>query len=115
MPAERPLRDLAFRRAAEGQAPVLQVVNGFDGLAAEDLRRVLVNEVVAALDRIEHVPFPVVFLQVAQRRSDAALGRPRVRPRRVQLAQDRHLSVRRGSSAAISPAPPAPTITASYR
>ena len=95
MPAERPLRDFAVRRAAEGQPPVLQVVNGLNSLAAQDLRRVLVNEVVAALDRIEHVPFPVVLLQVPQRRPNAALGCARVRPRGIQLAQNSHLSVPR--------------------
>ena len=88
MAAEAALGDLAVRRAVEGQAHVLQVVDRLDGLAAHDLDGVLVGQVVAALDGVEHVPLPVVLLEVAERRADAALGGAGVRAGRVELAED---------------------------
>ena len=75
MPTEGPLRDLSIRRAAEGQAPVLELVDGLHRLAAQDLHGVLVGEIVAALHRVKHVPFPVVLFHVAERGADASLGR----------------------------------------
>ena len=58
------------------------------GLAGEDLGRVLVDQVVAALDRVEHVPLPVVLLLVAQGGTDAALGGAGMGAGRVELGQD---------------------------
>ena len=111
--AEGALVNLAFGRAVEGQAHVLQVVDHLNRLAAHDLYCILVTQVVAALDRVEDVPLPVVFLNVAKRSADAALGRARMRAGGVELGQDGHIGSRDASSAAIRPAPPAPTITAS--
>ena len=53
----------------------------------QDLGRVLVDEVVATLDGVEHVPFPVVLFLVAERGADAALGGAGVGASRVQLGQ----------------------------
>ena len=54
--AELPLVDLAVRGPVERQAHVLELDDGLDRLVGEDLGRVLVHQVVAALDRVEHVP-----------------------------------------------------------
>src|SRR5579863_2940539 len=88
--AEGALGDLALRSAAERQTPVLEVVDRLDRLAAQHLDRILVSEVVAALDGVEHMPFPVVFFHVAERRADAALRRAGVRADGIQLADDGH-------------------------
>jgi len=85
VPAKSALVDLAVGRAVEGQAHVLELDNCLDRFLGQDLRRILVDQVVAAFDGVVHVPFPVVFLLVAKGGADAALGRPGVGPRRVQL------------------------------
>ena len=59
----------------------------FVGLAAHELDGVLVAEPVRALDRVVHVPVPVIFLGVAQRRGDTALRRDGMRARRENLGQ----------------------------
>ena len=59
------------------------------GLAGEDLGRVLVDQVVATLDGVEHVPLPVVLLLVAQGGTHAALRGAGVGAGRVELGQDR--------------------------
>ena len=94
VPAEPPLRDPAVGRAVERQAPVLEPVNRLDRVARQDLGRVLVGEVVAALDRVEHVPEPVVRLLVPERGADAALRRAGVRADRDELADDGGADVR---------------------
>lgn len=71
----------------KGQAHLLEVDDGVDRLLAHDLGGVLVDQVVAALDRVEGVPFPVVLFDVGQRGAHAALGRPGVRARGVELGQ----------------------------
>ena len=53
--AERPLRDPPVLGAREDGAPVLELVDVARRLVAEDLDRVLVAEVVRALDRVEGV------------------------------------------------------------
>ena len=53
--AERPLREPAVVAAREERAPVLELVDVAGRLAREDLDRVLVAEVVGALDRVEGV------------------------------------------------------------
>jgi hypothetical protein len=83
---EPPLGNLAVRSATERQAHVLQLEHGVDGFAAHHLRRVLVDQVVAAFHGVEHVPCPVVLLQVAQRGANAALGSARMGAGRVELA-----------------------------
>ncbi len=87
--AEAALVDLALGRPVERQAHVLELDDRLDRLAGEDLGGILVGQVVPALDRVEHVPFPVVFLEVAEGGADPALGGPGVRPGGIELAQDR--------------------------
>ena len=88
VPAEGTLRDLAFRGAVEGQPHVLQLVDRLDRLVAHELDRVLVAQVVGALDGVIGVPFGVVFFLAAERRADAALGGAGVRAGGVELADD---------------------------
>ncbi len=92
--AEAALVDLALRRAVEGQAHVLEVEDRVDGFLGQDLGGVLVDQVVATLDRVEGVPLPVVFLDVGECSSHAALRRTGVRTRRVQLGDHGGLGVR---------------------
>jgi hypothetical protein len=73
--AERALVDLALGRAAERHAVVFELDDRADAVAAHVFDRVLVAEPVGALDRVVHVPAPVVRAHVAQRRGDAALRR----------------------------------------
>ena len=76
--AERPLVDLAVVGARERHPVVLELDHRGDGLATHVLDGVLVAQPVRALDRVVHVPAPVVLAHVAQRRTDAALRRNRV-------------------------------------
>ncbi len=87
--AEPALVDLALGRAVERQAHVLEVEHGVDRLLRENLGRILVDEVVAALHGVEGVPLPVVFFDVGERCRHAALRRTGVRPGRVELRDHR--------------------------
>jgi hypothetical protein len=64
---------------------VLQLNNRRWRLPRHIVNGILVTEPVRALDRIVHVPSPVVLVHVAQGRVDAALGRDRVTSGREQL------------------------------
>ncbi|MNW50387.1 hypothetical protein D3C74_278380 [compost metagenome] len=87
--AEATLVDLALGRAVERQTHALEVEDRVDGLLGHDLRGVLVDEVVAALDRVERVPLPVVLLDVREGGAHAALRRAGVGPGGVELRDDR--------------------------
>ena len=89
VPAKATLVDAAFRRAIEGQPHLLQVDDGIDGLLAHHLGGILVDQVVTALDGVEGVPLPVVFLDVGKSRAHAPLRRAGVTARRVELGEDR--------------------------
>ena len=94
--------ELALLVAVEGDAEVLEVQQLLRRLAAHDLDRVLVGEVVGALDRVEGVRLPAVVL--VQRRVDPALGGVRVRADGVDLADDpdRDALLRSGKRGALS-------------
>ena len=83
--AKPALADLAVGRAVKGQAHVLKVDDGVDGVAAHDVDRVLIAQEVAALDRVIGVPLPLVGFHVAERGRNAALGGAGVRARRIEL------------------------------
>ena len=84
--AERTLGDLARRLVTgEDRTPVLELDDLARRVAAENLDRVLVAQVVRALDRVEGVVLGRVVGRVAERGVDAALGRPGVTPHRVDL------------------------------
>ena len=90
--AERALRELAVVAPREERAPVLELVDVAGRLAGEDLDRVLVAEVVGALDGVEGVDLRRVLGGVPERRVDAALGGAGMAARRVQLRD--HADVR---------------------
>ena len=92
--AERALRDAAVLGAREDRAPVLELVDVVGRLVAEDLDRVLVAEVVGALDRVEGVLLGVVLGGVPERRVDPALGRAGVAARRMDLRDERDVGAR---------------------
>src|SRR5205085_6135306 len=85
---EAALVDAAVGGPVEGQAHVLELDDGIDRLAAHDLGGVLVDEVVAALDRVEGVPLPGVLLDVGQGGAHPALGGTGVGPGGVELGDD---------------------------
>ena len=86
--AEAALVDLALGGAVERQTHVLEVDDGVDRLLGEDLRGILVDEVVAALDGVEGVPLPRVLFDVGERGGHAALRGAGVRAGRVELRDD---------------------------
>ena len=83
--AERALVDLAVLGARERHAVVFQLDDGAGACLAHVLDGVLVAEPVRALDRVVHVPAPVVLAHVAERGADAALRRHRVTAGREHL------------------------------
>ena len=87
--AERPLRDPAVLGAREDGAPVLELVDVAGRLVAEDLDRVLVAQVVGALDRVVGVLLGVVLGGVPERGVDPALGRAGVAAHRMDLREKR--------------------------
>ena len=76
--AEWPLVNLAFLRAGERHAVMLQLDDRLGRLPAHVLDGVLIPEPVGALHGVVHVPAPVVLAHVAKSCADAALGRYRV-------------------------------------
>ena len=90
MAAERPLVERSVRVAVERHAEMLELVHDLRGRAAHVFDRVLIAEPVGALDRVVHVPQPVVLTHVTERCADAALCRDGVRARRKHFRQDRH-------------------------
>ena len=91
--AEATLINLAFGCAVERQTHVFEVDDRVDGFLRENLSRVLIDEVVATLDRVKGVPFPAVFLDVGQSRSHSTLGGTGVRSRGVELCDDSGLGL----------------------
>ena len=87
--AERALGDPAVLGSREDGAPVLELVDVVGGLVAEDLDRVLVAEVVGALDRVVGVLLGVVVGRVPERGVDPALRGPGVAADRMDLREKR--------------------------
>ncbi len=71
--AERTLIYLAAIQAIEGHAVMLQLVHHFRRSAAHVLDGILITEIIRTFHRVVHVPVPVVFVHISQRRSNAAL------------------------------------------
>src|SRR5579872_5298470 len=93
MAAEAALINAPIGGTVEREAAMLKLIDSINGLAGQNLRRGLVNEVIAALDGVVHVPLPVVFFLIAERGSDAALCRASVRARRIDFTEDRDARV----------------------
>ena len=108
--------DVALRGAAPRATPPFELVHLGGGVLHEVLDGVLVAQPVAAGDGVVEVRLRRV-LRVDDARGPA-LGGHRVRPHRVDLRDqcDRHGWTERATSiAALSPAPPPPTMTTSNR
>jgi hypothetical protein len=103
MPAETALVDAPFRGAVEGQTPVFQIVDRLDGLFGQNGSRLLVHQIVAALDRVEGVPFGFVLLHIAQCGADAALGRAGVAADGIELGENRRFRSLAGFQCGIEP------------
>src|SRR6266496_2236559 len=86
--AEGPLGYPAILGTREDRAPVLELVDVVRRLVAEHLDRVLVAQVVRALDRVEGVLLGIVLRGVAERSVDATLGRAGVAADRVDLGEE---------------------------
>ena len=83
--AEGALVDAAVLGAAEGHAVMLELDDGLGRLARQVLHGVHVAQPVRALDRVVHVPLPVVRAHVLQAGGDAALRGDGVAARREDL------------------------------
>ncbi len=91
VPAEAALFDAAVFRAVERQPPVFELEHRVDGFAREHFSRVLVDQVIAALDGIVHIPFPAVLFHVSERRGHSALRRPGVGTGRIEFRDHRYV------------------------
>ncbi len=89
--SERTLRDPPVGRAGEDGSPVLELVDVVRGFLAEDLDRVLVAQVVGALDGVERVLLGVVLGGVSERCVDPTLGRAGVASNGVDLGDHGHV------------------------
>ena len=83
--AEGALVDLALVGAAERHAGMFELVDRRRRLADHIFDRVLVAEPVGALDRVVHVPGPVVRAHIAEAGGNAALRRDGVAAGREDL------------------------------
>ncbi len=108
VPPEPPLVDPALGSPVEGESPVLELDDPVDRLVAHDLGGRLVDQVVAALDRVERVPLGVVLLDVPEGRAHPALRRAGVRAGRVQLGDHRDVDVAGGLDRGAEPGPAGP-------
>ena len=90
MPAEAPLRDMSVLGAREGHPHAFEVDDRGGGLLREQPGRILVDQPVAALDRVIVMPMPVVVLHIAQAGGDAALGRTGMGTQRLELGDHQH-------------------------
>ena len=59
------LVDEAVGSPTEGQSTVFQVVYSSNSLFGENISRLLIDEIVTALNRVEGVPFRLVLLHIA--------------------------------------------------
>ena len=92
--AEGALGDGAVGEPAEGTAPVLHLIDDRRRLLAHQLRRVLIGEIIAPLDRIEGMLLPGVvptFGVVGQGRVDPALCGDGMGARRVHFGDESHI------------------------
>jgi hypothetical protein len=91
--AEVPLGNLPFRGTAEGDAHMFQLIDPPGSIPDHDLHDILVAEVITPLDRIEKMPFPVIFFLVAQGRGDPPLGSAGMGTSGVNFADDCHIGL----------------------
>jgi hypothetical protein len=85
--AERPLINPPILGARERHAVMFELDDRGRRLLAHELDGVLIAQPIRALDRVVHVPAPVIGAHVAERRGDPALRRDRVAARGKHLGQ----------------------------
>ena len=83
--AEGALVDLAFLGTRKRNPVVLQFIDSLGRFARQVFHRIGVAQPVGPLDRVVHVPLPVVRPHVRQRGRNAALCRDRMRAGRENL------------------------------
>ena len=83
--AKRTLIHGTVLKTGEGQAHVLQFIDGLGAGLAHVLDGFLITDVIGALDGVIHVPLPVVVVGIAQGDRDPALGGDRVGTGRENL------------------------------
>jgi len=93
LPGRKLILTNGTRRHADAVLARLELDHHFDGATAHVFDRVLVAEVVGALDRVVHVPVPMVLGRIGERRGDSALRRHGVRARREDLREHRDLEL----------------------
>ena len=94
--AERTLVNFAVLQAIERHAEMLELIHHFARLAAHEFDRVLVAEIIRAFDGVVHMPVPVVFGDISERRGNAALRGNGVRTGGENLGQHGYLESRFG-------------------
>ncbi len=87
-----PLGNPSIRGPIEGNPHMLQLVDGPRSILGQNLGCILIGEIIGAFDRVVHVPFPGVWLFISQCRSDSPLGCAGMGPRRVDFADQSHIS-----------------------
>src|SRR4030067_1613050 len=93
MASEVPLGNLSLYRTAKRNAHMLQFINDPRGIPDHDLDGILIAEIIASLDGIEEMPFPLILFLIPQRCGNPALGSPRMRTSRKNLAHHRHIGL----------------------
>ncbi len=94
LPAKRALVDSAIFEPRERHALMLQLDDQARRCTAHVFNGILVGEIVATLDRVVHVPVPVVRQYVAERGVDAALRSNSMRARGKDLGYNSHVRLR---------------------
>ncbi len=93
MPAKCPLGDLPLLGPVEGDTQVLQLINSSRGIFSQNFDGILITQIVAALDRVKHVPFPIILLLVTQGSTNPPLCSPGMGTGSEYLAQDSHIGL----------------------
>jgi len=91
VPAKRPLVNGAVWVAVKGHAHVFQLIHHLGCFAAHVLDGVLVAEPIRPFDGVVKVIVPIVFGHIAQRRTNATLGRHGVRAGGENFGQHGHI------------------------
>ena len=92
--AKGPGLNLALGRARKGHAKIIEFKNGGACLFAEFKRGILINQIVAALDRIKAVQFVRIALTEVGNAVDAAFGHTGGAARRHAFADHNHVEFR---------------------
>jgi hypothetical protein len=93
MTTKVPLSDLSFGSATERNSHVLQFIDGSRRILDQDLYGILISQVVASLDGVIEIPFPMILLLIAERSGDPSLGCSGMGSRGKNLTDDGHIGL----------------------